>query len=477
MAELPRIPGYKIVSKLAEGGMSSVYLAVQEKLDRRVAIKILDPSSLKGKEAAIRFIKEAKTAASLSHSNIIQIMDTGVVEGHHYIIMEYLEESLKERIKRDPQGKIEPETALVIVKEIFKALDYAHFKGIYHRDIKPENIMFKQDNTPVLVDFGIARVFDSADQLTKTGIGMGTVYYMSPEQCNTVKDIDGRSDVYSLGVVLYEMFTGTKPYDAETQVGIAFKHVKDPIPTLPQEISMYQPLIDNMMAKDREKRISNGAEFQELLLSLTPTFHDNFSATAEFKNAQYIEKTGPVPPKDDKIDSTTIRFEKNQFNQEPPHQTPSKKNMLPILAAAGVIIVVLILVLLFTGKKNKSINVGSDTSSSEQTAEQQAKETETQFQAKYKLAEKAIELRKLDEAERLVKLLKKLKPGETLFELKEKIKELNEEFEAYMNNAREFFKAQDFQKAQISIMEAKKLKITGETKILEESINAYLDKK
>lgn len=265
MADFPGIPGYKILSKLNTGGMAAVYLGIQEKLNRKVAIKILEPFLLKTKETAARFEQEAKTAASLSHSNIIQIHDTGKIDDYHYIVMEYLEESLRDKMNQNPKGKMHPEIALDIIDNLMNALDYAHFRGIYHRDIKPENIMFKQDSTPVLVDFGIARIFDSYDELTGSGICMGTVDYMSPEQCQFPETVDGRCDVYSLGVVLYEMLTGKRPYKGKSYLSVVLKHIEAPLPILPQKLIRYQPLIDRMMEKNRVKRISSGPEFNHLL--------------------------------------------------------------------------------------------------------------------------------------------------------------------------------------------------------------------
>jgi serine/threonine-protein kinase PpkA len=158
-----------------------------------------------------------------------------------------------------------PDVALNIIEELIKALDYAHFRGVYHRDIKPENIMFRHDSTPVLVDFGIARVYDASLQMTGSDVIIGTVYYMSPEQCNAEKDVDGRSDIYSLGVVLYEMFTGVKPYNKGGIVAILQQHIEKPVPRLPENLNHYQLLIDKMMAKDREKRLSSAPHFALVL--------------------------------------------------------------------------------------------------------------------------------------------------------------------------------------------------------------------
>jgi serine/threonine protein kinase len=263
MAGFPEIKGYKIISKLGQGGMAAVYLAVQKKLERKVAIKVLDQKLLKNKALVDRFEKEAKTAAMLSHSNIIQIYDTDRTGDCHYIIMEYLEKSLRDRMNVNPVYKMPPGTALKIAENLMKALDYAHFKGIYHRDIKPENIMFRQDDTPVLVDFGISRVDTLTDDMNKCGSLTGTVYYMSPEQCRDI-EIDGKTDIYALGVVFFEMLTGKRPYTHESRLEVVLMHTKAPIPQLPAEVRKYQILIDQMMAKEKEKRISSAVQFDRL---------------------------------------------------------------------------------------------------------------------------------------------------------------------------------------------------------------------
>ena len=264
MADFPGIPGCRFGSVLGQGGVGKVYLAIQEDFDRKVAIKVLEPSLVKNEETAACFEKEAENAAGLSHSNIIQIFDIGKTGDYYYIVMEYLEESLKGRMKLNPQGKMHLEMALDIVEDIIKALDYAHVRGVFHGDIKPGNIMFRQDGTPVLADFCIARVFDSSDPLTKSSMSTGTTCYMSPEQCRK-QDVDGRSDIYSLGVVLFEMLTGEKPFKGETHILVALQHIAKPIPRLPEELSRYQLLIDSMMDKDKEKRLSSGVQFVELL--------------------------------------------------------------------------------------------------------------------------------------------------------------------------------------------------------------------
>jgi len=264
MIVYPEIPGYKIINVISDNGVARVHLAIQEKLNRKAAIKILNPFFFADQETAQRFRQEAKTAAMLNHSNIVHIYDTGAVGEYQYIVMEYLQDSLRERMKLESSG-MKPVHALSIVEEMIKALDYAHFRGVYHRDIKPENIMFRQDGVPILVDFGIAFVYDTSVRLTGSDTIMGTVYYMSPEQCNSLQDLDGRTDIYSLGVVLYEMLTGKKPYTGGGLIAVLRKHALEAVPKLPEHLSRLQPLIDCMMAKDRNKRISTAPEFAYLL--------------------------------------------------------------------------------------------------------------------------------------------------------------------------------------------------------------------
>ena len=259
MVQFPEIPNYSIKKKFGKGAMGTVYLAFQEKLEREVALKVLLPSLAEDREITQRFITEAKIGAQLQHTNIISIYDVGEFDGNYYFAMEYLERNLNDVIKSSQEGKIQPEIALDIVKQISSALDYAHKKGVIHRDVKPANILLRNDGTPVLVDFGIAKLMESDAKLTKTGTSIGTPHYMSPEQIQGM-EIDGRSDIYSLGVVFFEMLEGRTPYEGTDSIVIAVKHVKDPIPRLDPSLRQYQPIIDRMMAKDKRTRIQSGSE-------------------------------------------------------------------------------------------------------------------------------------------------------------------------------------------------------------------------
>ena len=250
---------------LGRGGMADVYLAVQKKLNRMVAVKVLIPSVFRDSLFLKRFKREAQTLSKLVHPNIITVYDVGKTGDSYYIVMEYLQESLKERIKSNRRSK--PDEALLLIRQIAGALFYAHRMGFIHRDIKPDNIMFRKDGTPVVLDFGIARPIGASTKLTKTGMSVGTPSYISPEQAKGER-VDGRSDIYSLGVVLYEMLTGRVPYNAENTLGVILKHIEDPIPRLPSGLKKYQQLINRLMEKDRRKRIRSEDVLDKMLRSL-----------------------------------------------------------------------------------------------------------------------------------------------------------------------------------------------------------------
>lgn len=245
------IPGYKIIREIGKGGMATVYLATQESLERSVVLKILDSVDVRKSEDLVeRFLAEGKIIASFNHPNIITIYDIGLTNNNSlFISMEYVNGGdLKQRLELS----ILPSQALDYLLQIASALQEAHKHGIVHRDVKPANILFK-DNTPILSDFGIAKQVDVDADLTSTGIFLGSPNYVSPEQADGLK-LDGRADIYSLGCIFYEMLTGEKPYRSDSVIGIVIQHQQAPIPTLPEDLTNYQPLLNRMMAKKREQR-------------------------------------------------------------------------------------------------------------------------------------------------------------------------------------------------------------------------------
>lgn len=256
-----KIPGYKIIKELGQGGMATVYLALHEMLEREVAIKVMAPSLGADPSFGERFLREAKIVAKLSHPNVIAVYDVGVSGTHHYIAMEYHKGGeLKDKIGNG----MEPKHAIEVISQIASALNFAHENGYIHRDVKPENILFSSDGKALLTDFGIARAEESSTKMTQAGSVIGTPTYMSPEQAQG-KPLDGRADLYSLGVVFYEMLTGTPPYTGDSGVSIAVKHMTEPVPQFEGALKKYQSFLDSVMAKDPNDRVQSGKEFISLL--------------------------------------------------------------------------------------------------------------------------------------------------------------------------------------------------------------------
>jgi len=255
------IPNYNIGQMTGRGGVAEVYKATHKLLDRTVAIKIISHAK-SGDVADKRFLKEARVVAGLRHPNIVSIYDVGILENKYYIIMEFLEggdlkQKLEEGISRDE--------SLDILKQIASALAHAHDKGFIHRDIKSQNIMFRSDGTAVLTDFGIVKDLTVDSGYTMDGTSVGTPHYMSPEQAQGSSAIDWRTDLYSLGVTFYEMITSAVPYTADSAVAVALKHIKDPVPRLPEHLARYQFIIDRLMAKRPEKRFQSAHELLDAL--------------------------------------------------------------------------------------------------------------------------------------------------------------------------------------------------------------------
>ncbi len=251
-----QIPGYRIIRKINDGGMSSVYLAVQLSVGREVALKVMSPVLNADPIFSERFQREANIVGQLSHPSIVSIYDIGCYNNLNYIAMDYLPGGT---VHDKMQVGLSTQESLKIIKEIALALQVSHTKGYVHRDLKPENILFREDNTAVLSDFGVAKAVSASSKVTNSGTVVGTPHYMSPEQSRGLS-IDGRSDIYSLGIVFYEMLTGTVPFQAEESIAIAIKHLTAPVPTLPPQFSVYQELINRMLAKSPEQRFQSGAD-------------------------------------------------------------------------------------------------------------------------------------------------------------------------------------------------------------------------
>lgn len=246
------IKGYQIQGILAKGGMATIYIAVQESLKRQVALKVLDPK-LDAKILDL-FLEESRIIASLKHPNIIPVFDVGRVGIHFYHAMEYLEGGdLEARLSEG----VSKNTALEITLELADALYLVHSKGIIHGDIKPANVVFRSDDCPVLTDFGISKRTDVSETAgSQSQEILASPSYASPEIMQGQK-FNQKVDIYSLGVMLYEMLVGEKPYTGATHAELVANSIQQPIPLLPVSLKPLQPLIDHMLAKDQADRIGD----------------------------------------------------------------------------------------------------------------------------------------------------------------------------------------------------------------------------
>ncbi len=221
---------YAIQRELGRGGMATVYLAQDLRHDRPVALKVLHPE-LAATMGPERFQREIRFAARLQHPHILTVLDSGEAAGQLWFTMPFVEgESLRDRLRRERQLAVD--VALQIGREAARALDYAHQHDIVHRDIKPENILLTRDGSTLVADFGIARALGTDDRLTQTGLAIGTPAYMSPEQAAGDKGVDARTDVYSLGAVLYEMLAGEAPFTGPTAQAVIAKRLSEPPPSV-----------------------------------------------------------------------------------------------------------------------------------------------------------------------------------------------------------------------------------------------------
>jgi serine/threonine-protein kinase len=315
--ELTNIGRYEIKAELGRGGMATVYRAYDSSFDREVAIKVLPREFLHNPQFLDRFQREIKTIAQLEHPAIVPVYDVGEHDGVPYFVMRFMPGgSLSDMIKK---GRFSLEDTARITERLASSLSYAHRKGIIHRDLKPDNILFNEDGYPFISDFGIAKFAAAQTNLTGSGI-IGTPAYMSPEQA-TGDALDLRSDVYGLGVIIYHMLTGKQPYNADTPMGVAIKHVTDPVPDillaasdLPEELS---EVMKKVLAKDREERYPTAIEFARALNQVA------------FGNPGNIQESAP-----------TVRLIERP--------SPKGNNKLLIGGAIGLVV---LLVLIFGGSR------------------------------------------------------------------------------------------------------------------------------
>ncbi|WP_051271531.1 protein kinase domain-containing protein [Shimazuella kribbensis] len=301
---------YEILEHIAGGGMATVYLGRDNVLNRIVAVKVMDPQLGQDDEFVKRFILEAQATGRLSHPNIVNVYDAGEENGIYYMVMEFVESiTLKDYIIE--KGFLTAEEAIDICMQICDGLAHAHKQGIIHRDIKPHNILCTPDGRYKLTDFGIARLVDAATHLTKTGTVMGSVHYFSPEQASG-HNISYPSDLYSLGVVLFEMLTGSVPFDAKEHILVAMMHLHDEVPDprlvqedLPESLKL---VLDRVLAKKPEERYQNADEFRLALqqalaygsenkqMQTESAFHNRYHSQPATDERSWEQETKVEPP-------------------------------------------------------------------------------------------------------------------------------------------------------------------------------------
>src|SRR5450631_856302 len=263
-APLVRVPGYTIVKEIATSNFSSVFLARSERLRRNVILKVMNRgTSQRELDDAERFQREYEIISSIAHPTIAEIYDFGALPDHQYLAMEYIPcGDLRDRL-RNP---LSIDESLYYLRGIAEALRVIHVFGILHRDLKPANVMLREDNSPVLIDFGLARRSMEDAETTGAGQVLGSPYYISPEQSQGQR-VDVRTDLYSLGVMFYEMLTGQRPYSGRSAMAIMAQHAGSPVPILPPNVALQQALLDRLMAKRPQERYASA---DELLADLGP---------------------------------------------------------------------------------------------------------------------------------------------------------------------------------------------------------------
>jgi tRNA A-37 threonylcarbamoyl transferase component Bud32/FixJ family two-component response regulator len=255
-ADQAGVSGYRVLRKIGEGGMSRVYLAERESDGLQLVLKMLDTRLARDPQSQARFVREYKIIQRIQNAHVVMIFDHGFTAENPWLAMEYFPGGdLSERIQKG----ISSMGALKILVQIAEALDAVHTAGVVHRDLKPQNIMFRANHRLAILDFGLARELDATTTLTQKGMVMATPLYMSPEQC-LGHPHDERGDLYSTGVILYEMLTGTQPFEGENASALAYQHVHGEAPRLPRRLSGYQPIVDRLLAKRPDERFQSARE-------------------------------------------------------------------------------------------------------------------------------------------------------------------------------------------------------------------------
>ncbi len=317
--EQKKIGRYEIIDELGRGGMATVYRANDPRFEREVALKVLPRELLHDPQFRVRFEREAKTIAMLEHPFIVPVYDFGEEDGQPYFVMRYMTGgSLSDRIRST--GTLAVAQAARIMDGLCSALDEAHQKGIIHRDLKPANILFDRAGEPCVSDFGIAKITQSQTNVT-AGAMLGTPAYMSPEQAQGEK-VDARSDIYALGIILFEMLTGRQPYESDTPMGVAVKHITEPVPHIldlkPDLPPGVEAIIEKAMAKDRDARFQTAGEFSAAL-----------TAVAQGMSGEDALNTAASTTGIHKDDKTYVQAAKTRIGTRPITQTGARQTTAP----------------------------------------------------------------------------------------------------------------------------------------------------
>ena len=324
------VGAYRVVEKLGQGGMATVFKAYHPALDRYVAIKVMHPAFAGDPNFLARFQREARIVAKLDHPHIIPIYDYSSHRGHPYLVMRFVEgETLKARMER---GSLDMQEVMRISQAVGKALTYAHGQGILHRDIKPSNILLMPDGSVYLTDFGLARMAEAGESTLSRDMMLGTPQYVAPEQAKGVRDLDARTDIYSFGVVLYELLVGRPPFVADTPYAVIHDHIFTPLP-LPSELNPDLPepaqrLLLRALAKEPDDRFQS----VEALITALGTALESAparSAPAAAPSSETIVVSPPTPPPQAKA------VERIQVVKEKPE--PRKKRRIWPWAVAGIV--------------------------------------------------------------------------------------------------------------------------------------------
>lgn len=350
---------YEIEKLIGEGGMANVYLARDTILDRKVAVKVLR-GDLAGDEKFVRrFQREALSASSLSHPNIVEIYDVGEDDGNFYIVMEYIEgKTLKQLIKK--RGVLSLSETMDIMLQLLDALATAHDSYIIHRDIKPQNIMIKESGLVKITDFGIAMALNSA-QLTQTNSVMGSVHYLPPEQASG-KGSTIRSDIYSLGILMFEMLTGKVPFKGDTAVEIALKHMKEPLPSVRTLNPVVPQSVENIIlkaaAKNPKNRYRDVREMAEDIKTCLDASRQNEPRiTFKYPETDFSDTKSVSALKEEKKEPKEEKPVAKQITEEDKIEKSNKKKIAIISIIIGVFILVMVLAVIVLPKVTESKEV------------------------------------------------------------------------------------------------------------------------